>query len=223
MGPHPQAQPPAAASQPLPVFLQHQAFLATDHPAFQLAKPASQSYGADVVVGGGGGGGTVVAGRATGATVVSQPPPVMQPRPVWAQHQAFFATDQPACQLAKPALQSYTGAGAGGGAGVAQPLPYFWQHMALFSGVQVSTPPIWHSFGGAGVTGLGGGTGTGTGTGIGIGGGTGTGAGAGAGVGCGVVTTGAGVGAGVGTGTGMNIVVVVVVVVVVLPGQEKKK
>ena len=34
---------------------------------------------------------------------------------------------------AKPALQSYTGSGAWGGAGVAQPLPYFLEHMALSS------------------------------------------------------------------------------------------
>mmetsp|Transcript_98855 Transcript_98855/g.255540 ORF Transcript_98855/g.255540 Transcript_98855/m.255540 type:complete len:80 (-) Transcript_98855:207-446(-) len=38
------AQPPAAVSQPLPVWVQHHAFLATDQPAFQLAKPALQSY-----------------------------------------------------------------------------------------------------------------------------------------------------------------------------------
>jgi len=38
-----QAHPPAAGGQPLPLFEQHQAFFATDQPAIQFAKPASQS------------------------------------------------------------------------------------------------------------------------------------------------------------------------------------
>merc|ERR1719189_270679 len=40
-----QAHPPAAGGHPLPLFEQHQAFLATDQPAIQLANPALQSYG----------------------------------------------------------------------------------------------------------------------------------------------------------------------------------
>jgi len=44
-----QAHPPAAGGQPLPRFEQHHAFLATLQPAIQLANPASQSYGGDVV------------------------------------------------------------------------------------------------------------------------------------------------------------------------------
>merc|ERR1712226_1156374 len=40
-----QAHPPAAGGQPLPLFEQHHAFLATLQPAIQLANPASQSYG----------------------------------------------------------------------------------------------------------------------------------------------------------------------------------
>merc|ERR1712084_82493 len=55
-----QAHPPAAGGQPLPLFEQHQAFLATDQPAIQFAKPASQSYGSAM--------------GAIGATV-AQPPP----------------------------------------------------------------------------------------------------------------------------------------------------
>mmetsp|Transcript_50887 Transcript_50887/g.69870 ORF Transcript_50887/g.69870 Transcript_50887/m.69870 type:complete len:105 (-) Transcript_50887:148-462(-) len=80
-----QAQPPAAVSQPRPVFWQHQAFLATDQPAFQLAKPALQSYGAEVATGTGKTGIGAATGTGTtgiGAAVVSQPPPVWQPLPV---------------------------------------------------------------------------------------------------------------------------------------------
>merc|ERR1719469_878631 len=59
-----QAHPPAAGGQPLPAFVQHQAFFATLQPAIQFAKPASQSYGADVV------------------TTVAHPPPwAWQPLP----------------------------------------------------------------------------------------------------------------------------------------------
>jgi len=39
------AHPPAAGGHPLPLFEQHHAFLATDQPASQFEKPASQSYG----------------------------------------------------------------------------------------------------------------------------------------------------------------------------------
>merc|ERR1712060_451473 len=53
--------PPAAGGQPLPLLEQHQAFLATDQPACQFAKPATQSYGSAM-------------GAAVGAPV-TQPPP----------------------------------------------------------------------------------------------------------------------------------------------------
>merc|ERR1719461_2481287 len=46
-----------------------------------------------------------------------------QPLPLFEQHHAFFATDQPAIQLANPALQSY-GSAMGDGA---QPPPWVWQ------------------------------------------------------------------------------------------------
>jgi len=95
----PQAQPPACGGQPLPALAQHQAFLATDQPAAQLANPASQSYGADV--------------ETTGAH-----PGSPHPLPWFVQHQDFFSTDQPACQFAKPAAQSNGSAGGGGAVGV---------------------------------------------------------------------------------------------------------
>merc|ERR1719264_1856923 len=44
-----QAQPPAAVGQPFPALWQHHSFLGIDHPAIQFAKPALQSYGAEVV------------------------------------------------------------------------------------------------------------------------------------------------------------------------------
>jgi len=91
------AHPPAAGGQPLPSLLQHQAFLATDQPAIQLAKPALQSYGLDDV---------------------TQPPPWFgQPLPWTLQHHSFFATDQPACQFAKPSAQLYGSAGGAMGIG----------------------------------------------------------------------------------------------------------
>merc|ERR1740121_977180 len=43
------AQPPLCVGQPLPALVQHHAFFATLQPATQLAKPASQSNGAEVV------------------------------------------------------------------------------------------------------------------------------------------------------------------------------
>merc|ERR1712050_297018 len=80
-----QAHPPAAGGQPLPLFEQHHAFLATDQPAIQLAKPASQSYGSEEV---------------------TQPPPWFgQPLPCTLQHHSFLATRQPACQFANPSWQ----------------------------------------------------------------------------------------------------------------------
>jgi len=45
-----QAHPPAAGGQPLPALLQHQAFFGTDQPATQLANPALQSNGGEVVM-----------------------------------------------------------------------------------------------------------------------------------------------------------------------------
>ena len=64
-----QAHPPAAGGQPLPLFEQHHAFLATDQPAIQLANPASQSYGSLC------------------GTFDTQPPPwVGQPLPCTRQH-----------------------------------------------------------------------------------------------------------------------------------------
>merc|ERR1719198_2802087 len=85
---------------------------------------------------------------------VTQPPVVTgQPLPACWQHQAFFAIDQPACQLAYPALQSYgTGAGVGAGVGavvggvgatvvgagfaVGQPRPVFAQQYTFFAAFQ---------------------------------------------------------------------------------------
>merc|ERR1712165_571766 len=84
-----QAHPPAAGGQPLPLLLQHHAFLATDHPACQLVNPASQSYGGDVV------------------KPVTQPPPpwFAQPLPCTRQHHSFLGTLHPACQFANPSAQ----------------------------------------------------------------------------------------------------------------------
>jgi len=94
-----QAQPPVCVGQPFPALVQHQAFLATDQPLAQLANPASQSNGAEVVPTG-------------------WHPPSLHPLPWCAQHQDFFSTDQPACQFAKPAAQSNGSAGGGGEVGV---------------------------------------------------------------------------------------------------------
>merc|ERR1711876_114237 len=89
-----QAHPPAAGGQPLPSLLQHQAFLATDQPAIQFAKPALQSYGLEAV---------------------TNPPPWLgQPLPWTLQHHSFFGTDHPACQFAKPSAQLYGSAGLAG-------------------------------------------------------------------------------------------------------------
>jgi len=69
----------------------------------------------------------------------AQPPFwVGQPLPALVQHQAFFATLQPATQLANPAWQSK---GAEVGAAVThpvtwQPLPWFAQHHAFFATLQ---------------------------------------------------------------------------------------
>lgn len=80
---------------------QHHACLDADHPARQLEKPASQSYGADVV------------DSVTTQALCS-----------FVQHQLFLYSDQPARQLSKPASQSKgfedtgtgaTGAGVSGG------------------------------------------------------------------------------------------------------------
>jgi len=73
----------------LPAFAQHHVFFGALQPATQLAKPALQSYGAEVVPG-----------------KVAQPLPWPgQPFPWTLQHQAFLPTDQPACQFAKPSAQ----------------------------------------------------------------------------------------------------------------------
>ena len=85
-----QAHPPAAGGQPFPRFEQHHAFLATLQPAIQLANPASQSYGGEVVP--------------IGDT--HPPPPWFgQPLPCTLQHHAFLGTDHPACQFANPSSQ----------------------------------------------------------------------------------------------------------------------
>jgi hypothetical protein len=68
-----------------------------------------QSYGKEVV---------------TGGAVVPQPLPMVL------QQYAFLPIDQPACQLLKPALQSY-GQGVVGGSVVAQPLPMVLQQYAF--------------------------------------------------------------------------------------------
>merc|ERR1712012_1365539 len=124
-----QAHPPAAGGQPLPSLLQHQAFLATDQPAIQLAKPALQSYGLDDV---------------------TQPPPWFgQPLPWTLQHHSFFGTDQPACQFAKPSAQLYGSAGATGW--------WFRQHHAFLSAAHVfsgSTAQLKGSTGPLGAGGL---------------------------------------------------------------------
>merc|ERR1711992_424538 len=93
-----QAHPPAAGGQPLPSLLQHQAFLATDQPAIQFAKPALQSYGLEEV---------------------TQPPPWFgQPLPWTLQHHSFLGTDQPAIQFAKPSAQLKGSAGPLGAGGL---------------------------------------------------------------------------------------------------------
>jgi len=100
----------------LPSLLQHQAFLATDQPAIQFAKPASQSYGLEDV---------------------TQPPPWFgHPLPWTLQHHSFFPTDQPACQFAKPSAQLYGSAGGVGGCGCPQ---RWWmrQHQSFLSAAQV--------------------------------------------------------------------------------------
>jgi len=92
--------PPPCVGHPLPAFVQHQPFLAIDQPATQLANPALQSNGAELVW-----------------TVMHPPPPLGQPLPWTLQHHAFLVTDQPACQFENPAKQSNGSAGAGGTVG----------------------------------------------------------------------------------------------------------
>merc|ERR1719411_2126917 len=92
-----QAHPPATGGQPLPSFLQHHAFLPTLHPDIQLAYPAAQSYGLDVV---------------------AQPIWPGHPLPCTLQHHAFLPTDQPTCQLAYPSAQLYGSAGLAGATGM---------------------------------------------------------------------------------------------------------
>lgn len=79
-GGQPQLLGQGVAAQPLPKCWQHQAFLSSDHPACQFAKPASQSKG--------------------GAAVPQPPAAGGQPLPVLWQHHAFFATDHSTIQLA---------------------------------------------------------------------------------------------------------------------------
>merc|ERR1711920_1180356 len=73
--------------------------------------------------------------RTTNQACAQAHPPAAggQPLPLFAQHHAFFATDQPAIQLANPASQSY------GSEDVTppppefgQPLPWFLQHQTFF-------------------------------------------------------------------------------------------
>merc|ERR1719491_1500640 len=170
-----QAHPPAAGGQPLPRFEQHQAFLATLQPAIQLANPASQSYGGDVVP--------------IGDT--HPPPPWFgQPLPWIRQHHSFLGTDHPACQFAKPSAQLYGSAGLGGkvgctgrkigctggrkigctGGGGVGGHPRWWirQHHPLLSAAQVfsaSTAQLNGSTGPEGLAGGGGGGGVGGGVG----------------------------------------------------------
>jgi len=92
-----QAQPPAAGGQPFPSFLQHHAFLPTLQPAIQLAYPAIQSYGLDVV---------------------AHPICPGHPLPWTLQHHAFFPTLQPTCQFAYPSAQLYGSAGLTGATGI---------------------------------------------------------------------------------------------------------
>jgi len=150
------AQPPAAGGQPLPAFLQHQAFFEIDQPLIQFANPASQSYGADVVA------------------PVAQPPAwVGQPLPWTLQHHDFFATDQPACQFANPSSQLYGSAGRGGKViggggevtGVGQPRWWILQHHVVLSAFQVFSAPTAQLNGSTGPEGLAGGAAVGNGVG----------------------------------------------------------
>jgi len=71
--------------------------LTGDHPFCQLAKPATQSYGALV------GGATTGAGVAPGLT---GPGLMGQPTVYLSQHQSFFSLVQVVCQVSRCSLQS---------------------------------------------------------------------------------------------------------------------
>merc|ERR1740121_868392 len=94
------AQPPFCVGQPLPALVQHHAFFATLQPATQLAKPASQSNGAEVV------------------PAVTHPVATSQALPWCWQHHCFFGTLQPACQFSNPAAQLHGSAGGGAWVGL---------------------------------------------------------------------------------------------------------
>jgi len=113
------------APQPLPTFLQHQSFLEADQPAFQLERPAAQSYGKDVIAatgaraagagtgtGFGSGWGILIAGGlitmaccVLEADVCAVVVMTSHPRPWVLQQYCFLSADQLVCQVCQPSQQ----------------------------------------------------------------------------------------------------------------------
>jgi len=85
------------SAQPYDVCLQHQAFFSTDHPRSNLALPALQSKGKEMVL------------EAIVVVTVDDDDPAestTHPTPACLQHKAFFFEDHPCSDLALPEVQS---------------------------------------------------------------------------------------------------------------------